>query len=241
MTTRPGPTLQAWQPPPAPPRAVLEGRYCSMVPLEPAAHAGDLHSANLQDTTGTMWTWLSYGPFASLADYRGWLDERARSTDPLYFAIVDARTGRATGVASYLRIDRPNGVVEVGHLAYSPALQRTVAATEAMYLMMRQAFGLGYRRCEWKCNALNRASVAAARRLGFTYEGTFRQHMVVRGRSRDTAWFSVLDTEWPRVRDALEQWLHPRNFDRDGNQLSSLAAFRADATGRREATPEDTA
>jgi RimJ/RimL family protein N-acetyltransferase len=227
MERRLGNALDDWRPPPAPPRVALEGRCCTVAPLEPATHARDLHAANLQDATGEMWSYLSYGPFASLEDYRRWAEEQARSTDPLFFAVVDARSGRASGIASYLRVDRPNGVVEVGHLAWSPALQRTTAATEAMYLMMRQAFELGYRRYEWKCNALNQASMAAARRLGFTYEGTFRQHMVRRGRNRDTAWFSILDGEWPRVRAALERWLDPANFDRDGRQVLSLAACRA--------------
>ena len=169
-----------------------------------------------------MWTYLAYGPFRSRADYRAWIELNAVTTDPLFFAIVDNATGRATGVAAYLRIDPANGSIEIGHLAYSPALQRTAAATEAMYLMIRRAFDLGYRRCEWKCNDLNEPSKTAARRLGFTFEGLFRQAMVVKGRNRDTAWFSIIDTEWPVHRAAFECWLAPDNFDANGRQRTAL-------------------
>ncbi len=174
-----------------------------------------------------MWTYLPYGPFATRADYHAWVATGSASADPLFFAIVDQATGRPAGVAAYLRIDPANGVIEIGHLAYSPALQRTTAATEAMYLMIRRVFELGYRRCEWKCNALNAPSRAAALRLGFTHEGTFRQAMVTKGRNRDTDWFSIIDAEWPARRAEFERWLSPDNFAADGRQLTPLGAARA--------------
>lgn len=174
-----------------------------------------------------MWTYLPVGPFASLVEYRTWLEAKQASDDPLFFAIVDTATGLTVGVASYLRIDPANGVVEVGHLQYSPLLQRTAAATEAMHLMMKQAFELGYRRYEWKCDALNEASRRAAERLGFTFEGIFRQAIVYKGRNRDTAWYSIIDAEWPRLDAAYRRWLDPGNFDENGRQRSSLSNPRA--------------
>lgn len=219
-----GPPVPDWQPCPRPPRAALPGRYCRVEPLDVARRAAELHAANSEDRTGRMWTYLMYGPHATLDDYVAWLGPRQASTDPLYFAIVDTATDRGVGLASYLRIEPEHGTVEVGHLQYSPRLQRTPAATEAMYLMMRQAFDLGYRRYEWKCDALNAASRRAAERLGFRYEGTFRQAAVYKGRNRDTAWYSVIDTEWPTRAAAFERWLDPANFDERGRQRRSLAA-----------------
>lgn len=179
-----------------------------------------------------MWTYLPYGPFSGWEPYRTWLEGMATATDPLFYAIVDAASGRATGVAAYLRIDPANGVIEVGHLGYSPLLQRTPAATEAMFRMMQYAFARGYRRYEWKCHALNAPSRAAAERLGFRYEGLFRQAAVVKGRNRDTAWFSILDSEWPALEQAFEAWLDPSNFDGSGRQKRRLSDFRVcrDAT-----------
>lgn len=173
-----------------------------------------------------MWAYLPYGPFESLATYGEWLGQMSSKPDPLFFAIIDQGSDRPVGVASYLRIDPEKGSIEVGHLAFSPLLQRTAAATEAMYLMMARAFALGYRRYEWKCNTLNAASRAAAERLGFTFEGVFRQAAVVKGRNRDTAWYSVIDGEWPRLREAFERWLAPANFDETGRQRAPLATFR---------------
>jgi RimJ/RimL family protein N-acetyltransferase len=224
--TDPDRPLHSWNPPPPPPRVALAGRWCRVEPLDVQRHAAHLHEANALDREGEMWRYLAYGPFADKDAYRAWVDEKQRSADPLFFAIVDAASGRAVGVASWLRIDPPNGVIEVGHLAYSPRLQRTPAATEAMFLMMRQAFDLGYRRYEWKCNAANRKSRDAATRLGFTFEGTFRQHMVYKGRNRDTAWYSILDSEWPRIRDGFTRWLDPANFTGEGWQRRSLAQCR---------------
>jgi RimJ/RimL family protein N-acetyltransferase len=218
-----GVPLPGWQTPSLPLRETLAGRFCRLEPLEPERHAADLHSANALDAEGRMWTYLPYGPFADLAAYRGWMEAKWLGNDPLFFAIVDASTGRATGVASYLRIDPANGSIEVGHLGYSPRLQRTPAATEAMFLLMARAFALGYRRYEWKCDALNEPSRAAALRLGFTFEGIFRQATVVKGRNRDTAWYSIIDAEWPALRAAFEQWLAPENFDAEGRQRVRLS------------------
>jgi len=206
----------------------LRGRFCRVEPLDPERHAHDLHIANQGDLDGGMWTYLSVGPFGDEDAYRAWLTGAARSEDPLFYAIVDAESGQAVGLASYLRIDPANGVIEVGHLQFSPRLQRTPAATEAMYLMMRRAFEeLGYRRYEWKCDSLNAPSRAAAGRYGFRFEGIFRQAIVYKGRNRDTAWFSITDAEWPHVKAAFERWLAPENFDAAGGQLQKLATLRA--------------
>ncbi|MEW5423057.1 GNAT family N-acetyltransferase [Amorphus sp. 3PC139-8] len=219
-----GAEVPGWEQRPHPPRTPIEGRICRIEPLDPDRHAGDLFAAVSADTEGRMWTYLPYGPFVEEDLYRAWLAEAATGSDPLFYTIVDTATGKALGLASYLRIDTRNGSIEVGHVAYPPALQRTIAGTEAQFLLMRRAFDeLGYRRYEWKCNALNDASKRAAERYGFTYEGTFRQAAVVKGRNRDTAWFSILDSEWPAVRAGFEAWLGPANFDGQGRQTQSLA------------------
>jgi RimJ/RimL family protein N-acetyltransferase len=209
----------------------MHGRTCRVEPLDPGAHAAELHEANLLDTDGASWTYLPYGPFATLDDYRAWMEATCLGSDPQFHAVVDARTGRAVGVASYLRIQPASGSIEVGHIHYSPLLGRTTAATEAMYLMMERAFELGYRRYEWKCDALNAASDAAARRLGFTSEGVFRQATVYKERSRDTAWFSILDSEWPALREAFRGWLDPSNFDAGGEQKRRLLELIEAARG----------
>jgi RimJ/RimL family protein N-acetyltransferase len=220
-----GPELPGWRPPPRPARTALEGRFCRVEPLEVARHARDLHDANSLDPEGRMWTYLFSGPFASLEEYRAWLEPRPASEDPLFFAFMDKARRQAVGTGAYLRIDPANGVMEVGHLAFSPLMQRTPVATEAMHLMMRHAFELGYRRYEWKCDALNAASRRAAERLGFTFEGIFRQAIVYKDRSRDTAWYSIIDREWPALDAAFREWLDPSNFDADGRQRTSLAAL----------------
>ena len=224
-----GPALPDWRPPPRPARRVLEGHWCRVEPLDAGRHALELHDANSLDRTGRMWTYLQSGPFASFEDYCAWLEPRPASEDPTFFAFVDKASHRATGLGSYLRIEPAAGSIEVGHLQFSPLLQRTPAATEAMYLMMRNAFELGYRRYEWKCDALNAASRRAAERLGFTFEGVFRQALVYKGRSRDTAWYSVLDSEWPALQRGFRAWLQPQNFDGSGRQRRSLAECREEA------------
>jgi len=204
----------------------MHGRYCRVEPLDPARHAAELHEANLLDRDGRMWTYLFSGPCATLDEYRAWLEAKQPSGDPLFFAFVDAARGRAVGLGSYLRIDPAHGTVEVGHLQFSPLMQRTAVATEAMYLMMKIAFDLGYRRYEWKCDSLNAGSRRAAERLGFRFEGTFRQAIVYKGRSRDTAWYSVIDKEWPALDAAFRAWLDPANFDPAGRQRRTLTELR---------------
>ncbi|MFH1068438.1 MAG: GNAT family protein [Candidatus Glassbacteria bacterium] len=218
-----GPPLAGWRPPAAPERTALEGRYCRLEPLDAGRHAEALFQAYTADKEGRLWTYLPYGPFDRLEDFTAWIRQSCLADDPLFFAIIDLATGRSAGVASYLRIDPAAGSIEVGHINYSPALQRTAAATEAMYLMMERAFGLGFRRYEWKCDCLNEASRSAAQRLGLSFEGIFRQATVYKGRSRDTAWYSVIDLEWPALREAFERWLDPSNFDSSGRQRVSLS------------------
>lgn len=225
-----GDAVPEWTPRPAPPHSVLEGRYTRLEPLRADAHAEALYLANQDDREDRLWTYLPYGPFPSPARYRRWVEWAETQTDPLFYAILDRADGRPIGVASYLRVVPEVGAIEVGHLCFAPALQRTPQATEAMYLMMRHVFeDLGYRRYEWKCDSLNAPSLAAAKRLGFQFEGTFRQALVVKGRNRDTSWLSVLDFEWPALRPAFEAWLDPANFDAQGHQRSSLAESMATA------------
>jgi RimJ/RimL family protein N-acetyltransferase len=211
-----------------PPRSAMTGRTCRVEPLQAALHGAALHDAHSLDVEGRNWTYLPYGPFGSVDEYRAWVESKESLDDPMFYTIVALADERPVGVASYLRIDDDMGVIEVGHVSYSPALQRTSAATEAMYLMMRRVFDeLGYRRYEWKCHSYNQPSRSAALRLGFRYEGTFKQSVVVKGRNRDTAWFSITDDEWPAVRAALEAWLDPENFDDEGRQRVRLEAFMA--------------
>ena len=219
--------LDAWRPPPRPPRVPMVGRFCRVEPLDPERHAADLYDANALDAEGANWTYLPYGPFGTLESYLGWINDNCRGSDPLFHAIVDNNTGRAVGVASYLRITPASGSIEVGHINYSPLLQRTPAATEAMYLMMKLAFELGYRRYEWKCDALNARSRAAAQRLGLSFEGVFRQAAVYKGRNRDTAWYAAIDREWPALEDAFLRWLDPTNFDERGKNRIRLTDLTA--------------
>ncbi|MFN0128076.1 MAG: GNAT family N-acetyltransferase [Verrucomicrobiales bacterium] len=214
-----------WRPRELPARTPMAGQCCRLEPVDPVRHAGALFGANARDRTGAMWTYLPYGPFESAADYRAWMEKSCLGDDPLFFTIVDAATDAPVGLAAFLRIDPANGVIEVGHLAYAPALQRTRAATEAMYLMMARVFGLGYRRYEWKCHSLNLPSRAAAQRLGFSFEGVMPQSVVVKGRNRDTAWYSVIDSEWSALRAAFDRWLAAENFDSAGRQRLSLSAL----------------
>ena len=221
-----GAPLPGWQARPRPPRTPLEGRFCRIEALDPERHAAELFAANRLDREGRNWTYLAAGPFERLEDYRGWMDKTCRGEDPLFHAIIDPARG-AVGVAAYLRIDAAAGAIEVGHINYSPLLQRHPAATEAMYLMMRRVFDeLGYRRYEWKCDSFNAPSRAAAERLGFRYEGIFRQATVYKQRSRDTAWFSIIDGEWPDLKRSFERWLDPGNFDKEGKQKRRLQELR---------------
>ncbi|MBX6321643.1 MAG: GNAT family N-acetyltransferase [Rhodospirillaceae bacterium] len=216
--------VPGWSPRPRPPRTAMTGRLVRVEPLDPERHAADLHAANAADRDGAMWTHMASGPFAGLADYRAWMARTCLGEDPLFHAVVERASGRALGLAAYLRIDPGNGVIEVGHIVWAPALQRTPAATEAMYLMMARVFDeLGYRRCEWKCDALNAPSRAAAERLGFTFEGIFRQAVVYKGRNRDTAWYAVIDRDWPALKAAFQRWLDPSNFDAAGRQRTRLS------------------
>jgi RimJ/RimL family protein N-acetyltransferase len=218
-----GDALPGWAPPPFPPHTAMDGRFCRLEPLA-TGHAAALWEAFAEDAGGS-WTYLASEPFAEFDAFAAYVAQSAASTDPQFYAVlVD---GRAAGIASYLRITPAAGTIEVGHIHFSPRLQHTSAATEAMYLMMRRAFELGYRRYEWKCDALNAPSRRAAQRLGFSYEGTFRQALVTKGRNRDTAWYSCLDREWPALRLAHETWLAPANFDGAGRQRRSLAELTA--------------
>jgi RimJ/RimL family protein N-acetyltransferase len=224
-----GASVPGWTPCPLPPRTAMAGRFCTIEPLDPERHAAPLFAAYAEDD-GRMWTYLPRGPYASLAGYRQWADGAARLDDPLTHAIIDNASGAAVGTAAFMRIEPAVGVIEIGSVTYSPLLRRRPAATEAMYLMMRRVFDeLGYRRYEWKCHALNMPSRAAALRLGFQYEGLFRQATITRGRNRDTTWFSVIDRDWPALRGAFERWLDPANFDAAGRQRQSLARLRLPA------------
>jgi RimJ/RimL family protein N-acetyltransferase len=221
-----GPRVADPSPAPGPQRTTLAGRYATVTALDPVAHAESLYAATSGLENERLWLYLFDGPFANRAEFDAYLTRIAQSEDPLFYAILDGATGTAVGHASYLRIKPAHRCIEVGGILFSPSLQRTPGATEAMYLMARHVFeDLGYRRYEWKCNALNAPSHRAALRLGFTYESVFRQHMIVKGRNRDTAWFSMLDSEWPARKAAFEQWLDPDNFDADGRQKTSLSTL----------------
>ncbi len=226
-----GDIVHDWEGAHAPSSWVLTGHFCRLERLDSARHAQQLFDADSVDGDGASWTYMPYGPFASLSAYREWVTGVAACSDPYFYAVVSTDplrqegSGKAVGVFSYLRINPPAGSIEVGHIHLSPPLQRQRAATEAQFLLMHHAFDdFGYRRYEWKCDALNAASCSAAHRLGFTYEGTFRQATVVKGRNRDTAWFSITDAEWPRVRHAFADWLSPDNFDPEGMQRAPLRA-----------------
>jgi len=222
-----GPALPKWTPRPRPPRIPMRGRFCHVVPLDPAAHAAKLYALFQSAPDRRSWTYLMDDLPETETAFRERLDRQAAGDDPLFHTILDAQTGHPLGIASYLRIDPGNGVIEVGHLHFGPSLQRKPAATEAMALMMARAFDeLGYRRYEWKCDSLNAPSRAAALRYGFAFEGIFRKAVVVKGRSRDTAWYAVTDADWPRLRDAFQAWLAPENFDAEGCQRRSLAEIR---------------
>ncbi len=211
-------------PRPTPPYTPMQGRFCSVVPLDVNRHAPGLYRAFANDMDGHNWTYLPYGPFDSEADFTAWAQSNCMDADPMFHTVLDADEV-PVGMASYLRVEPAAGSIEVGHIHFSPLLQRKPQSTEVMYLMMCRVFDeLGYRRYEWKCDALNAPSKRAAERLGFTFEGVFRQATHYKGRNRDTAWFSIIDSEWPRIRAAFENWLAPGNFDASGQQRQPLQA-----------------
>ncbi|HEY4134357.1 MAG TPA: GNAT family protein [Alphaproteobacteria bacterium] len=222
-----GESLPAWTARALPPESPAIGRYCRLERIDPARHAADLYAAFAEAPDLRDWTYMFAGPFTDYEGYAAYLRGEAAKRDPFHHAIVDTASGKAIGSAAYSRIDPAHGVIEVGAVTYSRALQRSRAGTEAMFLMMRRAFDeLGYRRYEWKCDSLNAPSRRAAERYGFQYEGTFRQAVVYRGRNRDTAWFSIIDRDWPALRAAFERWLDPENFDGEGRQHRSLTELR---------------
>jgi RimJ/RimL family protein N-acetyltransferase len=211
-------------PAPRPTPVVLPGRIVTLRPFHQASQAKALYEGTHGPEKDALWRYMNEGPYASRADYETAFGQKQKSADPVFLAIVDNETGLPVGQASYLRIEPAHRSIEVGHIIFTPGLQRSPGATEAMYLMARHVFNdLGYRRYEWKCNALNQPSRRAALRLGFSFEGIFRQHMIVKGRNRDTAWFSMLDSEWPQLQSNFEQWLAPSNFDAAGRQRLSLS------------------
>ncbi|WP_406647088.1 GNAT family protein [Aliisedimentitalea scapharcae] len=218
-----GQEVPNWHPRSVPDRKPMRGQYCDLIELNPVQHADDLFTAFQTGKQDGLWTYMSVGPFSTKNHMQAWLVSISAQSDPVYYAILDRDTGRAIGVASYMRIKPDAGSVEVGGIAFSPLLQCTRGATEAMFLMMRHVFDdLGYRRYEWKCDALNEASRRAAERLGFSYDGLFEQALVYKGRNRDTAWYSILDRDWPRISRALCLWLDPQNFDEAGRQRERL-------------------
>lgn len=216
-----GREVKDWVPPPRPGQGAMEGRVVRLEPLNADTHAADLHRAFAGHEA--LWDYMPYGPFVSAGAYHRWAKEREAAEDPRFFVLRDRVTGHCGGIASYLRIAPEAGSIEVGHICIAPEMQKGLAATEAMWLMMDWAFRAGYRRYEWKCNALNLASRRAAQRLGFSYEGVFRNHLVVKGRNRDTAWFAVTSEDWPALSEAFRAWLAPQNFDAEGRQKERLS------------------
>ena len=222
-----GAPVPGWSPRPVPSAVTLEGTYCRIEPLDAQRHAQDLYEAYRAAPDGRDWTYLPVEPFAEIEDFRRHAEAAARSTDPRHYAVVDRKTGKAVGTLALMRIEPKSGVIEVGSVTFSPLLKRTPLSTEAQYLLMAYVFDeLGYRRYEWKCDSLNAPSRKAAQRLGFQFEGIFRQAVVYKGRSRDTAWFSILDSEWPAQKQAFQAWLAADNFDEQGRQRHSLDALR---------------
>lgn len=228
-----GPALPDWTPRNRPERVTLSGQYCSVEPLDVERHGASLFEAFRVKGAESMWTYLWVGPFEALADYQEYARTISRTEDPLHFAVVDTQTGRALGTFSLMRIEPTHGVIEIGHVTFSPLLQRTRVSTEAQSLLMGYVFDtLGYRRLEWKCDSFNEPSRSAAKRLGYEYEGRFRQAIVTRGRSRDTDWFSIIDGDWPVLRAGFKAWLNPSNFDEQNEQRQSLSACRDAARSR---------
>lgn len=223
--------LSQWTPRQRPERQPMEGRYVRLEPLDAARHGDGLFEASSTPDKDSRFRWLYDHAPQDRADFQPWLDKAAASDDPLYFAVIDKASGRIAGRQSFMRIDTANGVIEIGNILWNGLVARKPAATEALYLFARHAFDdLGYRRFEWKCNAENEPSRSAALRFGFSFEGVFRQHLIVKGRNRDTAWFAMIDKEWPTIGRALEEWLDPENFDSEGQQKRRLGEIRAAVT-----------
>jgi RimJ/RimL family protein N-acetyltransferase len=220
-----GQIVNGFKEPPHPKGIFIEGKLVSLNPLVASQHSEELFSSNAIDKEGINWTYLPYGPFKTLSEYSKWIESYEKNDDPVFFAIISKKLKKAIGIASYLRINPVNGSIEVGHINYSPLLQRTNEATEAMFLMMKWAFNNGYRRYEWKCNSLNLRSRIAAQRLGFSYEGVFRQMSISKGRNRDTAWFAIIDKEWEKVANCFHQFLSDSNFDKKGQPIIALSTL----------------
>ena len=221
--------LKNWRPRPRPERRPIEGRYVRLEPLSSAAHGNGLFEASSVPDADGRFAWLPDYPPAARADFQPWLDKAEASEDPLFFTVIDKASGKVAGRQTLMRIDPANGVIEIGNIYWGPLVSRRSAATEAQFLFARYVFDeLGYRRYEWKCNNRNEPSKRAAERFGFRFEGIFRQHLVVKGENRDTAWYSIIDKEWPALKRAYEAWLDPENFDAEGRQKRRLEDFRAD-------------
>lgn len=231
-----GPLLSDWQPPLPPGAGIISGGFVRLERLDPARHAAGIFAATQGDDA--IWDYMSNGPFADAAELQGWM-ERAAASDAVFYAFLKTGATEPFGYASFMRIDAPNGVLEIGNVVISRAAQRSRAASEALMVMVQWAFEAGYRRVEWKCNALNAPSRRAARRYGFAYEGMFRSHMIIKSRSRDTAWFAMTDAEWPAVHEAYRTWLAPANFTAEGQQKSSLSVLTAPLVARTEALIRD--
>ena len=220
-----GDALPDWQGAGLLERKTLAGHYCRLAPLSAELHAAELFNAFAQAADDRDWTWLGSVRPASLEAAQAWIQNKIDDAGLVPFAVID-QSERAVGLVCLMAIDRPNGTVEIGHVSWSPRMQRSTASTEAVWLLLREAFACGYRRVEWKCDSLNTASRRAAERIGFTFEGRFRQKMVRKGRNRDSDWLSIIDGEWPQVDAALRAWLQPDNFDAQGQQLRRLPGFR---------------
>ncbi len=225
-----GAALPDWQAAQLPDGRTLDGQYCRLDAYLVEQHASELYSHFVDHDE--LWTYMGYGPFADETAYRSCMQDLLASADTIFYAIIDKKSAKVLGQAAYLRIAAQAGSIEVGHICFSPALQQTPVASESMYLLMAHAFELGYRRYEWKCDACNAASQSAARRLGFAYEGTFRQALVYKGRNRDTAWYAIIDKEWPALRAAYQAWLAPSNFDETGQQKQRLSTLSKDAVSK---------
>ena len=220
-----GEIVESFSIPPHPKGISIEGRLVDLKPLNSNKYAKELFLSNSLDEKGINWAYLPYGPFDSQADYAKWIKSFEEGDDPIFFAVISKKLKKAIGIASFLRINPTKGLIEVGHINYSPLLQKTTEATEAMFLMMKWVFDNGYRRYEWKCNALNLKSRRAAQRLGFSYEGVFRQMTISKGRNRDTAWFAIIDKEWAEIEKCFDQFLSESNFDNNGKSKVSLTSL----------------